>query len=320
MIQANNLTKYYADTCAVDNLSFEVGEGEILGFLGPNGAGKTTTMKMLTGFFLPHEGTATVAGADIRTESMRVRQMIGYLQENVPLYTEMEVEDYLIFNGRMRGLSGRELSSQIAKVAGVCGLDEVAWKPIRHLSKGYRQRVGLAQALIHAPPILILDEPTSGLDPNQIVEIREKIRRIGKEKTVILCSHILPEVQLLCDRILIIDRGKLIACGTAEELIRKACGREAVFFEAKGDNIEKDLRRQFDDVECVTALSRGYTRLKIRTTESRKTREQLFSLAAQKRWKVVEISPQAPGLEEAFGILTGRGGPAGRLSAFFKKL
>jgi ABC-2 type transport system ATP-binding protein len=304
MIKADNLTKYYGNTCAVDHLSFEVGKGEILGFLGPNGAGKSTTMKMLTGFFWPHAGTATVAGADIRTESLKVRQMIGYLQENVPLYPEMEVEDYLSFNGRMRGLSGRNLSSRIAKVAGICGLENVAWKPIRHLSKGYRQRVGLAQALIHDPPILILDEPTSGLDPNQIVEIREKIREIGKKKTVILCSHILSEVQLLCDRILIIDRGKSIADGTAGELINKACGLEAVYLEAKGDNIENIVRKQFGDVEKIHCRNAGYTRLRIRTAENRKVRQQLFELASQKRWKVVELSPEVPSLEEAFSILT----------------
>ncbi len=304
MIQAENITKYYGRTCAVDHLSFEVGEGEILGFLGPNGAGKSTTMKILTGFFWPHEGTATVAGADIRTQSKRVRQMIGYLQENAPLYPEMEVEDYLSFVGRMRGLSGRNLGSRIAKVAGICGLEEVAWKPIRHLSKGYRQRVGLAQAMIHDPPILILDEPTSGLDPNQIVEIREKIREVGRKKTVILCTHILPEVQLLCNRILILNRGKLVACGTADELIQKACGEEAVCFEAKGNNIEKIVRRQFGDCENILSRSMGYTRLRIRTPESRKAREKLFELAIQKRWKVIEISREVPGLEEAFGILT----------------
>ena len=305
MIQADNITKYYGKTCAVDHLSFEVGEGEILGFLGPNGAGKSTTMKMLTGFFWPHEGTATVAGADVRIESRRVRQMIGYLQENAPLYPEMEVEDYLSFVGRMRGLSGRDLGSRIAKVAGICGLEEVAWKPIRHLSKGYRQRVGLAQALIHDPPILILDEPTSGLDPNQIVEIREKIREIGRKKTVILCSHILPEVQLLCNRILILNRGKLVASGTADDLIQKACGEEAICFEAKGNNIEKIIRQQFGDCENIPSQSPGYTKWRIRTPESRKAREKLFDLATQKHWKVIEISREVSSLEEAFGILTG---------------
>jgi ABC-2 type transport system ATP-binding protein len=305
MIKAENLTKYYGNACAVDHLSFEVNKGEILGFLGPNGAGKSTTMKMLTGFFWPNEGTATVGGADVRNESRRVQQMIGYLQENVPLYPEMEVEDYLSFNGRMRGLSGRELGARIAKVAGICGLENVAWKPIRHLSRGYRQRVGLAQALIHDPPILILDEPTSGLDPNQIAEIREKIREIGRKKTVILCSHILPEVQLLCNRILILNRGKLIACGTAEELIQKACGREKVVIEAKGNDLENIIRKQFGDVENILNTTAGYTRLRIRTPESQKTRGQLFDLAAKKNWKVLEISPEVPSLEEAFGILTG---------------
>lgn len=305
MIKAENLTKYYGNACAVDHLSFEVNKGEILGFLGPNGAGKSTTMKMLTGYFWPNEGTATLGGADVCSEPRRVQQMIGYLQENVPLYPEMEVEDYLNFNGKIRGLSGRELSTRIAKVAGICGLEKVAWRPIKHLSRGYRQRVGLAQTLIHDPPILILDEPTSGLDPNQIAEIREKIREIGRKKTVILCSHILPEVQLLCNRILIINQGKLIACGTAEELIQKTCGQEAVVIEAKGDNMENVVRKQFGDVEYIPSTAGGYTRLRIRTSESQKTREQLFSLAVQKKWKVVEISPEVPSLEEVFGILTG---------------
>jgi len=218
MIEVNGLTKRYGSERAVNDISFEVKTGEVLGFLGPNGAGKTTTMKVITCFLPPSEGTVVVDGMDVRTNSIGVRSRIGYLPENTPLYQEMTTLDYLSFVASMRGVDPRLQSSRIARMADVCGLDTVLGKRIEALSKGYRQRVGLAQAMIHEPPIVILDEPTTGLDPNQIVEIRELIKNIGADRTVILSTHILSEVEMSCDRVLIINRGELVADGTPAEL------------------------------------------------------------------------------------------------------
>ena len=211
MIEARGLTKHYGPVIAVENATFEVKRGEVVGFLGPNGAGKTTTMKILTCFIAPSDGSARVAGADIFEDPIGVRQAIGYLPENTPLYTEMLVVEYLQFVARMRGLRGKQIDSRIRMVVEETSLGDVIGKSIGEISKGFRQRVGLAQALIHEPPVLILDEPMSGLDPNQAAEIRELIREIGRERTVILSTHNLAEVQVTCGRVLIISEGRLVA-------------------------------------------------------------------------------------------------------------
>ena len=218
MIEARGLTKHYGSVTAVENATFEVKRGEVVGFLGPNGAGKTTTMKILTCFIAPSEGSARVSGADIFEDSIAVRQAIGYLPENTPLYTEMLVLEYLEYIARMRGLRRAQTQSRIRRVVEETALGDVIGKSIGELSKGFRQRVGLAQALIHEPPVLILDEPMSGLDPNQAVEIRELIREIGRERTIILSTHNLAEVQVTCGRVLIISQGRLVADDTPEEL------------------------------------------------------------------------------------------------------
>jgi ABC-2 type transport system ATP-binding protein len=222
MIEARGLTKHYGPVTALKNATFEVNRGEVVGFLGPNGAGKTTTMKILTCFIAPSEGTARVGGADIFESPLAVREAIGYLPESTPLYTEMLVLEYLEFAGKMRGLSGDALRSRIRTVVEETSLGDVIGKAIGELSKGYRQRVGLAQALIHEPPVLILDEPMSGLDPNQASEIRELIREIGRERTIILSTHNLAEVQVTCGRVLIIANGELVADDTPEELAARA--------------------------------------------------------------------------------------------------
>jgi ABC-2 type transport system ATP-binding protein len=227
-IEVRNLTKYYGSFLAVDSVSFRVSRGEIVGFLGPNGAGKSTIMKILTCYMSATEGEISVAGYDGYTEALAVRREVGYQPENVPIYDEMVVADYLLFMAKMRGVARSNRSARVVHVAGICGLRDVMGKLVRELSKGYRQRVGLAQALIHDPSVIILDEPMSGLDPNQIIEIRDLIREIGKKKTVIFSSHILQEIEKICDRVLIIDHGKIVADGTVTELIDNLDGCDSL--------------------------------------------------------------------------------------------
>src|SRR5882672_1229031 len=235
MIEVEGLTKDYGATRAVDQVTFNVRKGEVLGFLGPNGAGKSTTMKMLTCYLAPTAGRARVAGFDVFDESLEVRRRIGYLPEDTPIYRDMTVLEYLEFAAEIRGMDPQKSQGRIKEIGGRCGLGDVAGKLVGELSKGYRQRVGLAQAMLHDPDILILDEPTSGLDPNQIVEIRSLIKEIGREKTVILSTHILPEVQATCTRIVIISGGKLVADGSPQDLRQRERGsRYRVIFEKNG--------------------------------------------------------------------------------------
>lgn len=234
MIEIRNLSKKIAENVILQDLNFSVNRGEILGLLGPNGAGKTTTMKIITSFWSPTSGTVTIDGLDSVVDSIKVRQKIGYLPENVPLYEDMKVREYLNFVAEMRGLEKSKIKSRIAEVAESCGVTKVMEKTIDELSKGYRQRVGLAQAIMGNPDVLILDEPTTGLDPNQIAEIRELIKKIGQEKTVIFSTHILAEANAVCDRIIIINNGKIVGEGSPEELIKKAKSREVIYAKIKG--------------------------------------------------------------------------------------
>ncbi len=221
MIKVDNLQKNYGPARALRGISFEVARGEVVGFLGPNGAGKSTTMKILTGFLLPSAGTARIDGLDVVDRSLEVRRKIGYLPESTPLYGEMSVREYLRFAAEIRGVRGASVSTAIDRVVGLCGLERVFGKNIIELSKGYRQRVGLAQAMVHQPDLLILDEPTSGLDPNQIVEVRSLIQRLGREHTVILSTHYLQEVEAACTRVIVVDLGEIVADGTRDELLAK---------------------------------------------------------------------------------------------------
>ncbi|HEX8504472.1 MAG TPA: ATP-binding cassette domain-containing protein, partial [Hymenobacter sp.] len=234
MVEIENLTKTYGIQNAVDNISFTAGKGEIVGFLGPNGAGKSTTMKIATGYLPPTAGTVRVAGHNVLTDSLAVRRHVGYLPEHNPLYLDMYVHEYLEFIGSVHGLRGAGLRSRVAELVRRVGLSREQNKQIGALSKGYRQRVGLAQALIHDPDVLILDEPTTGLDPNQILEIRQLIREVGEDKTVIFSTHILPEVTALCSRVLIISRGKLVADSPVAELAARAAGETVVRAEFEG--------------------------------------------------------------------------------------
>src|SRR6516165_12186380 len=236
MIKVSELTKRYARTTAVDHISFEVEKGQIVGFLGPNGAGKTTTMRMLTCFLPPTSGTATVSGFDVLEKPLEVKRHIGYLPEMPPLYVEMRTVEYLTFVGKIKGLSGTELTKRVDFVLGRCAVADVKDKVLGKLSKGYRQRVGLAQAIIHNPDVLILDEPTAGLDPKQIIEIRELLKSLAGDHTIILSTHILPEVEQTCQQVIIIDHGKLVAIDSVANLTNRLRGSEAVAVEIGADS------------------------------------------------------------------------------------
>lgn len=228
-IEVNNLTKTYGSQRAIDGISFSLKPGEIVGFLGPNGAGKSTTMKILTGYLHASSGTAKVAEFDVGSQAMRARRMVGYLPEHNPLYTDMYVKEFLLFSGKLYGMSGSALKSRVDEMIALCGLEIEKRKKIGQLSKGYRQRVGLAQSFLHDPEVLILDEPTTGLDPNQILEIRELIRNAGQNKTVLFSTHIMQEVEALCDRVIIINKGKLVSDTSLQTLRQKGDSMEEIF-------------------------------------------------------------------------------------------
>ena len=255
MIHIEHLKKYYGNFAAVDDISFDVSRGEILGFLGPNGAGKSTTMKVITGYYPPNEGKVTVDGHDTVEESLITREMIGYLPETNPLYLDLTVYEYLKHIADVRRIPKDKVKERIRAMVEVTGLHDRLSQSISKLSKGYRQRVGLAQAMLHDPKLLILDEPTIGLDPNQIVEIRDLIKRIGQEKTVILSTHILPEVQATCDRVIIINKGKLVADGTPDELQHRFQGKPVIYLEVHVDGAE-DVEPKLMTVHGVEKVER----------------------------------------------------------------
>jgi len=312
MIQVENLTKDYGPTRAVDRVTFNVRKGEVLGFLGPNGAGKSTTMKMLTCFLAPSGGTAKVGGYDVFDQSLEVRKRLGYLPEDTPIYRDMTVVEYLRFAAEVRGMELGTREKRIKEIGGRCGLGDVAGKLVGELSKGFRQRVGLAQAMLHNPDILILDEPTSGLDPNQIVEIRSLIKEMGKEKTVILSTHILPEVQATCSRVLIISGGKLVADGTPDELRARAKGsRYRVVVEANGvphDSIKDRLGRLAGVLRCEkVATEDGAYAFAIDANSTDDLRKILFRAAVDNRWTLLELVRESASLEDVFRNLTTTG-------------
>lgn len=309
MIEVQKLTKRYGTTVAVDDISFQVKKGEIVGFLGPNGAGKSTTMKILTCFIAPDRGRVRVADHDIESDSVEVRHRIGYLPENTPLYGDMGIIDYLRFCARMRGIPAAELNGTIRRAIELTSLQGEITKNIGQLSRGYRQRVGLAQALLHEPDILILDEPTSGLDPNQIVEIRQLIREIGQEKTVILSTHILPEVTSTCDRAIIIHDGKIVADGTPDDLVRKSRSGGVMVARIRGPETEVcDLLSsmvQVARVESHPAGPNGLHQYELTLEEDADLGEDLFNLVVEKKWSMSELRHETASLEEVFAQLTG---------------
>jgi ABC-2 type transport system ATP-binding protein len=312
MITVKELTKRYARNTAVDHISFEVEKGQIVGFLGPNGAGKTTTMRMLTCFLTPTSGSATVAGFDVLDQPLEVKKRIGYLPETPPLYPEMETGEYLTFVGKLKGLSGGELRKRVDYVCDRCAVADVKTKLLGKLSKGYRQRVGLAQAIIHNPDVLILDEPTAGLDPKQINETRDLIKSLGGDHTIILSTHILPEVEQTCEQVVIINKGKLAATDSVQNLQNRARGAESVLVEIGGRNGSLDFAAVQQRLEQVAGVSRVVAK-QIQGTrntfevESRKgfVRGDLARAVVESGWDLNELRPSAMSLEEIFLQLTG---------------
>ncbi|KAA3605867.1 MAG: ATP-binding cassette domain-containing protein [Calditrichaeota bacterium] len=306
MISIQNVTKSYGASKAVNNISLEIEKGEILGFLGPNGAGKTTMMKMITCFFPPTEGTIEVDGFNVFDQSFQVRELIGYLPEHNPLYLEMNVVDYLKFVADIRKISDK--SGRIREIIELCGIGEMKSKLIGQLSKGYRQRVGLAQALIHNPPILILDEPTTGLDPNQIVEIRNLIKQLGQDKTVIFSTHILSEVKAIANRVTIINRGEIVADGSSEDLQNQASGTTKINLEIKvgGTNSVAEKLSAINGVSNVKTLNQSNENYEIQldATGGSDPREEIFNLAVSNDWKLLEIHRDRMDLEDIFRSLT----------------
>lgn len=307
MIELSKVCKSYGGVMAVDNVDLSVPSGQILGFLGPNGAGKTTTLRMITGYMPPTSGAITVDGQDLEEHSLEIRTKIGYLPEMAPVYQDMNVLDYLEYVATLRKLPAGNRISRIKEVVSRCGLGSVLHKDIGQLSKGYRQRVGLAQAIIHDPAYLFLDEPTAGLDPNQIVEIRTLIKELGREKTVILSTHILSEVQATCDRIVIINAGKIVADNTPEKLQAGLEGRVVLMVTMKsGPSDAASKVKSISTVENARAVPghNGELRLRIEGAPGHDIREAVFNLAVRENWVLLEMVPETQSLEEVFHKLT----------------
>jgi ABC-2 type transport system ATP-binding protein len=311
MIEVRNFTMRYAGPPAVDDITFTIREGAIVGFLGPNGAGKTTTMRVLTGFLSPTEGEIRVAGYDVVREPMKARASIGYLPENIALYPEMRVREYIRYRADLEGVRRADRKARVDDVLERCLISEVADKVNGTLSKGFKQRVGLAGALVHRPPIMILDEPTVGLDPKQIIKIRELIKELGRDRTVLLSTHILPEVEAVCDEVLIIDRGKIVAQGTPEELRRRAAGAAVVRAAFEGIIDTKGALSAIDGVRAIYESSEGgQTRVRLECDEGRDCRADVFRRAVENRWTLVELTGETVTLEDVFVRLTTRDQPA----------
>src|ERR1035438_3117206 len=312
MITVKGLTKRYARNTAVDHISFEVQKGQIVGFLGPNGAGKTTTMRMLTCFLTPTGGSATVAGFDIIEQPLEVKKRIGYLPETPPVYPEMRIGEYLAFVGQLKGLAGTELRTRVDYACDRCAIADVRNKIIGKLSKGYRQRVGLAQAIIHNPDVLILDEPTAGLDPKQINETRDLIKSLAGGHTIILSTHILSEVEQTCQQVLIINKGKLVATDSVHNLQNRVRGVESLLVEVAGHNVALDaptVQRRLEEVGGVSrvVLRESRDNHGIFEVESQKgfLRGDLARAVVEAGWDLNELRPAAVSLEEVFLQLTG---------------
>ncbi len=306
-IVVENLTKKYGQQVAVDNISFRVNTGEIVGFLGPNGAGKSTTMKMITCYMSPDSGNILINQLNTATQAEEIKKLIGYLPENNPLYLDMAIADYLRFCAEIQGVPRHTISSRIAEMIEICGLTRERHKKIGELSKGYRQRVGLAQAMIHNPEVLILDEPTSGLDPNQIIEIRNLIKTLGKAKTVVFSSHILSEVEATCDRILIINKGRLVADSTPELLRNQAQGQELIDIQIEAEGFGGSLAAFIEGLETVEAvhpISGKPNAFRVQSRQGTSSKKKVFELCVQNGWYLLELKQQESSLEDVFRELT----------------
>lgn len=308
MISVNNLKKQYGDVEALKGISFNIKKGEIVGLLGPNGAGKTTALKILTCFMPASSGEATVNGHDCLTQSLEVRKDIGYLPENNPLYEELNVVEHLSFVGKMHGLKGDSLKKAIKSVLKSCGIEDKAYRSISELSKGYRQRVGLASALIHDPAILILDEPTTGLDPNQVIEIRNLIKKLGKEKTVILSTHILSEVEAMCSKVIIINKGNIVSIGTLDEILDKSV-RKGATIHATIKGTKEAVTTLCNAIKGVNKIietsspKRGYTKV-VLVAEDDTVAEKIYNAVVDAKTSLIELHSAHASLEDVFTEIT----------------
>lgn len=305
MIKVENLTKRFAGVTAIKELNFEVAKGEIVGFLGPNGAGKSTTMRILTGYLPATSGRASIAGFDIFEQSLEARRRIGYLPENTPLYTDMRVGEYLRYRANLKGVPGSKVRERVGDVLELCSLRDRERSLIGSLSKGYRQRVGLADALVHDPDLLILDEPTIGLDPNQIRQVRELIKNLGGKRTVLISTHILPEVEIMCSRVIVIHKGQIRASDTAENLLKNHRAVGSMRLEAKADSTAIESLMAVPGVKDVTAENEGeWTLFQLRLEANTDPTEEVMRLATSRNWAVREITRRRPTLEDVFVELT----------------
>jgi len=310
VIKVTKLSKNYGSVKAVQSISFELKDGEIVGFLGANGAGKTTTLKMITGYLVPTAGSIKVNGMDIIDDIHDIQKQIGYLPELNPLYTEMRVYEYLEFLAGIRKITGKEFKEAFARVVEQCGLKGVVHKSISDCSKGYKQRIGLAAAMIHDPKILILDEPVTGLDPNQIVEIRRLIKSLGKEKLVFMSSHILQEIQATVDRIIIINNGKIVANGTSDELMGDFMGNVLLNMEIKGASTEsiEHIQAKLPSVKYISLNeTNGIQSVQFEYGKDKDPREDLFKYAVKNKWSILKMNPKTTNLEDIFRDLTMEG-------------
>ena len=310
MIKVTKLSKNYGSVKAVQSISFELKDGEIVGFLGANGAGKTTTLKMITGYLVPTEGSIKINGMDIIDDIHDIQKQIGYLPELNPLYTEMRVYEYLEFLAGIRKITGKQFKEAFARVVEQCGLKGVVHKSISDCSKGYKQRIGLAAAMIHDPKILILDEPVTGLDPNQIVEIRRLIKSLGKEKLVFMSSHILQEIQATVDRIIIINNGKIVANGTSDELMGDFMGNVLLNMEIKGASTEsiEHIQAKLPSVKYISLNeTNGIQSVQFEYGKDKDPREDLFKYAVKNKWSILKMNPKTTNLEDIFRDLTMEG-------------
>ena len=308
MIHIESLTKYYNDLCAVDQISFDITKGEIMGLLGPNGAGKTTTLQILTGFLRPTAGSIRVKDYSIDEDSLQIKKLLGYLPESAPLYHDMLVYDYLDYVANLRGIDSSNKISRIRHLSDLCGISEVMHKTINELSKGFKQRVGLALAMMDDPEILVLDEPTSGLDPNQIIEIRDIIKQIGKEKTVILSTHILSEAEATCDRIVIINKGKIVANDTTQTLKQSASGSNLINISLQNAEFES-VKQQLTTISRISDIihvsdDNGILNLKLACMSSADIRGDIYKKVRQTDWILIEMHQETQTLENIFRELT----------------
>jgi ABC-2 type transport system ATP-binding protein len=309
MIEIENLTKYYGELCALDDISFQIKRGEVLGLLGPNGAGKTTTMRILTCFLNPTSGTIKVKNFEVNQNPQEIKSLMGYLPESAPLYPDMLVYDYLVYTADIRRMDSQNKPSRIQELADICGINEVMHQPVGELSRGYKQRVGLAQAMMGNPEILVLDEPTSGLDPNQIVEIREIIKEIGKEKTVILSTHILSEAEATCDRVVIINKGKKVADSSVQDLKRSLGNETTISLGLKNASFQQ-VNTVLSDVKGVSAIQQESPKnshtinLNLTCETAEQVQVDIYRAIKEQDWILLKFYPQTKSLENVFRELT----------------